>query len=183
MPSKIDPGDWDRLFAPHAPRRGGPLRALVTLLITALVIALFGAGITYAVRYRDQQTAYAIATATAYAPTAAANRTATAQALAGATATIVARRTATALARQPTPTPQALTAAVFNGGNVRERPVNGRPLDQINAGESVQLLEKTPDGGWYRITTPRGVTGWVSQTLLTLDPEVARQVPQATPAP
>ena len=44
MPSKIRPDDWDRLFAPNAPRRGGPLRALLTILITVIVIALLGAG-------------------------------------------------------------------------------------------------------------------------------------------
>ena len=181
MPSKIRTDDWDRLFAPHAPRRGGPLRALVNVLIAALVIALLGAGVTYAMRYRAEQTARAVATATAYAPTAASIRTATAQALANVTATAEARRTATAIARQPTAQPAALTAAVFNGGNVRERPINGRPLDQINAGETVQLLGKTADGNWYRVTTVRNVTGWVSRTLLTIDPGVAEQVPEAQP--
>jgi flagellar FliL protein len=78
-----------------------------------------------------------------------------------------------------TPPETGLTATVFNGGNVRERPVTGRPLDQINAGEEVKLLAKTVDGGWYQITNIRGVTGWVSVTLLTIDPEVARQVPVA----
>jgi uncharacterized protein YgiM (DUF1202 family) len=78
------------------------------------------------------------------------------------------------------PTPGAasgLTATVFNGGNVRETPVTGRPLDQINAGETVQLLGKTADGAWYKITNVRGVTGWVSVTLLSIDDEVAGQVP------
>jgi flagellar FliL protein len=83
------------------------------------------------------------------------------------------------LVPQATPVPSGLTAQVFNGGNVRERPVTGRPLDQINAGETVQLLEKTADGGWYRITNIRNVTGWVSRTLLTIPPDVARQVPVA----
>jgi flagellar FliL protein len=80
------------------------------------------------------------------------------------------------------PTPGAasgLTAKVFNGGNVRETPVTGRPLDQVNAGETVQLLEKTGDSAWFKITNERGVTGWVSRTLLTIDAEVAEQVPIA----
>jgi Bacterial SH3 domain len=80
------------------------------------------------------------------------------------------------------PTPGAasgLTATVFHGGNVRETPVTGRPLDQINAGETVQLLEKTADSAWYKITNVRGVTGWVSVTLLRIDAEVAKQVPIA----
>jgi hypothetical protein len=80
------------------------------------------------------------------------------------------------------PTPGAasgLTATVFNGGNVRETPVTGRPLDQINAGETVQLIGKTADGAWYKITNIRNVTGWVSATLLRIDAEVAKQVPVA----
>ena len=78
----------------------------------------------------------------------------------------------------PTPTIEGLAATVFNGGNVREQPnLNGRVLDQINAGETVQLLEKTADGLWYRITNIRSVSGWVSRSLLTIDPQVAQQVP------
>lgn len=75
--------------------------------------------------------------------------------------------------------PTGLTATVFNGGNVRSAPsVNANPpLDQINAGETVQLLAKTADGRWYQITNIRNVTGWVSVTLLTVDPDVAQQVP------
>jgi len=81
-----------------------------------------------------------------------------------------------------TPPDSGLSATVFNGGNVRERPVTGKPLDQINAGETVQLLAKTSDGGWYQISYTRDgkpITGWVSVTLLTIDPAVAKQVPIA----
>ncbi|MEN9939047.1 MAG: hypothetical protein RLZZ387_5626 [Chloroflexota bacterium] len=76
------------------------------------------------------------------------------------------------------PPSTGLTALVFNGGNVRAAPnLQGNVLDQINAGETVQLLAKTTDGNWYQITNVRGVTGWVNRTLLTVDPEVARRVP------
>jgi flagellar FliL protein len=92
---------------------------------------------------------------------------------------------ATVAALPPPPTPNAtalpvtgLTAIVFNGGNVRAAPnLQGQVLDQVNARETVQLLSKTPDGDWYRITNARGVTGWVNRTLLTVDPDVARRVP------
>jgi flagellar FliL protein len=92
---------------------------------------------------------------------------------------------ATVAALPPPPTPNAtappvtgLTAIVFNGGNVRAAPnLQGQVLDQVNARETVQLLSKTPDGNWYRITNVRGVTGWVNRTLLTVDPDVARRVP------
>jgi SH3-like domain-containing protein len=78
-----------------------------------------------------------------------------------------------------TPPATGLTAMVFNGGNVRERPVTGKVLDQINAKETVQLVEKTSDGAWYRITNIRNVTGWVSVTLLTIDSATAQKVPVA----
>jgi flagellar FliL protein len=92
---------------------------------------------------------------------------------------------ATVAALPPPPTPNAtvppvtgLTAIVFNGGNVRAAPnLQAQVLDQVNARETVQLLSKTPDGNWYRITNIRGVTGWVNRTLLTVDPDVARRVP------
>lgn len=75
-----------------------------------------------------------------------------------------------------------LTASVFNGGNVRKVPrVTDDPgdvLDQINAGEPVTLLGKNASGEWYKITNARGVTGWVSATLLTIEDAVAEQVPE-----
>jgi Bacterial SH3 domain len=80
------------------------------------------------------------------------------------------------------PPETGLSATVFNGGNVRARPVTGKPLDQINAGETVTLVAKTSDGGWYQITYTRDgkpILGWVSKTLLTIDPAVAKQVPVA----
>jgi hypothetical protein len=80
------------------------------------------------------------------------------------------------------PPATGLSAKVFNGGNVRARPVTGKPLDQINAGETVQLLAKTSDGGWYQISYTRDgkpITGWVSATLLTIDPALAKRVPVA----
>jgi Tfp pilus assembly protein PilX len=181
VPSKIRPDDWDRLFAPNAPRRGGPLRALVTILVTVVVIALLGVGTVYGLNYRQERAAQAAATAAAFAPTAAAIRTATAVVYANATATLVTALTATAEAKVATPTPTAgLAATVTNGGNVREAPINGRPLDQVNAGETVQLLAKTQDGAWLKVTYTRNgatISGWVSRTLLTIDPAVEQQVP------
>ena len=57
--------------------------------------------------------------------------------------------------------------------------MNGKELGMINANEPVQLLEKTSDGRWYRIIDIRNVTGWVSATLLTIEKQVADQVPVA----
>lgn len=87
-------------------------------------------------------------------------------------------------------TAAALTTTVFNGGNVRPGPGTSfnPPLDQINAGETVQLLAKSDDGTWFQIKNIRGVTGWVNRTLLNLSVELIREVPvagaaNATPVP
>lgn len=178
MPSKIRPDDWDRLFAPNAPRRGGPLRALLSALATIAILALIGASGVFAYNLRQERFAQAVATATAQAATVLPLRTATAQAELDATATLVAARTATVVAQQAAPAP--LTASVANGGNVRAAPVSGQPLDQVNAGEIVTLLEKNQDASWFRVTYSRNgqpITGWVSRTLLTIDPAVEQQVP------
>lgn len=90
----------------------------------------------------------------------------------------------TPVAEQPEATPDAtvpedaLTATVFNGGNIRERPVTGRPLGQAHAGEVVVLLEKTSDGVWYRVIAGEA-TGWMHVSLLTIEPDVASLVPIA----
>lgn len=178
MPSKIRPDDWDRLFTPNAPRRGGPLRALGMTLAALVVLALLGIGGVFAANVREQRFAQAVATATSAAATAIPERTAAAQAELNATATLVAARAATATAQSQ---PPALTASVANGGNVREAPVSGTPLDQVRAGEVVQLLEKSADGSWFKVTYTRAgqpaIVGWVSKTLLSIDPAVEQQVP------
>jgi SH3-like domain-containing protein len=71
-----------------------------------------------------------------------------------------------------------LTASVFNGGNVRAEPsTSGQVLDQINAGEAVELLGRSADGVWYQIRNIRGVIGWVHSSLLTIEPGVSERVP------
>ncbi len=77
----------------------------------------------------------------------------------------------------PAPTSTGLTASVFNGGNVRQTPGGEPVLDQINANETVQLLQKTADGTWYQIRNEREIVGWVYHTLLTIAPDVAAKVP------
>jgi flagellar FliL protein len=73
---------------------------------------------------------------------------------------------------------EGLTAVVFNGGNVRAAPnLQGSVLDQINANETVQLIEKTNDSSWFKIVNEREVEGWVSVTLLDVAAQVAAQVP------
>jgi len=136
--AKTRPGDWDRLFAPNAPHRGGPLRALINVLVTIVVISLLGAGGVYAFRYRDSQIAAASATATAIAPTIAAIQTQTAQAEAQATATHIAQRTATAIARQPTAEPSLGTGVVISGGNLRKEAPRGDVI-AVRSASGVEL--------------------------------------------
>jgi hypothetical protein len=189
--AKIRPGDWDRLFAPNAPRRGGPLRALVNVLLTFLTIALIGAGSIYAVNYRNQQIASQTATQQAIAPTLIAQATARA---AEATATVQARaaaRTATAVAKQPTPEASlGVGMVVANGGNLREQPgVTSKAIGLIFPGDEVTFLAEELVGGqtWFRIRLVKpapnragdgvapGTEGWAVGQILSQPTPVAPQ--------
>ena len=187
MAAKIRPGDWDRLFAPNAPRRGGPLRALVNVLVTILVLVLISAGSVFAVRYRNEQVASMTATQQVLAPTLIAAATARA---AAATATVEARvaaRTATAVAKQPTPVPSLGAGLVTNGGNLRAEPPRGNVIGLLWVGDEVTFLQEQQVGGqtWFRIRLLKpaatrggdgvapGTEGWASGTLLTLPTPVA----------
>ncbi|HET9222818.1 MAG TPA: SH3 domain-containing protein [Roseiflexaceae bacterium] len=76
-------------------------------------------------------------------------------------------------------------AQVRNGGNVRTLPSKqgSQVLDQINAGETVLLRMRAPNGQWYSIVDPRGVIGWVWVGLLTVDPTVAASIPVGSADP
>lgn len=183
MPSKIRPTDWDRLFAPNAPRRGGPSRALANVLIALVIVVLLGAGTIYAVRFQAKRVADQIATATAIAPTLQAlNAQATATVLSG-TATREAQRTATAIAGQP-PADAALgVGVVANGGNLRREPrvAPDTVIGLIWPGDEIAFLEESLVGGqsWFRIRVTKpatnrggqgveaGIDGWASASLLS----------------
>jgi hypothetical protein len=113
-------------------------------------------------------------------PTKAPAATATAQPTAEATPT-TAPVASTEAPPLPTATAQPTaffgTGFVTNGGNVRELPVSGAPLDQVNANETVKLLGKNEQGTWYLLETLRHARGWVSATLLRIEPAVAGGVP------
>jgi uncharacterized protein YgiM (DUF1202 family) len=87
---------------------------------------------------------------------------------------------------EPTVTPQAVLpsgppAAVTNGGNVRRLPaLADNVIGGINAGENVQVIERTPNALWYRVRTIRDEVGWVSASLLNIDATTAANVPVAT---
>jgi hypothetical protein len=182
VPSKIRPTDWDRLFAPNAPRRGGPLRALANVLIALVIVVLLGAGTIYAIRFQAKRVADQIATATAIAPTLQAlNATATATILSG-TATREAQGTATAVARQPPATALGV-GVVANGGNLRKEPrvAPDTVIGLIWPGDEIAFLEESLVGGqsWFRIRVTKpatnrggqgveaGTDGWASASLLS----------------
>ncbi|MBP1467477.1 SH3 domain-containing protein [Candidatus Chloroploca sp. M-50] len=65
--------------------------------------------------------------------------------------------------------PTGLPVGVTNGGNVRRLPaLADNVIGGVNGGEQVQLLERTPNGAWYRVRTERDEVGWVSATLLNV---------------
>lgn len=85
---------------------------------------------------------------------------------------------------EPTGLPEATTvptqtATVFNGGRIRSAPTTAQnnQVGTINAGETLQVLAKNDDGSWYKITDKRGITGWVSASLIRIDAAAAAQVP------
>ncbi len=82
----------------------------------------------------------------------------------------------------PTSTPELPTgpaASVSNGGNVRKQPIRlaDNVVAGVNAGETVQLLSRTPNGEWYRVRTVRDEIGWVAVSLLRIPADA--QVPVA----
>ncbi|MDZ4717027.1 MAG: SH3 domain-containing protein [Roseiflexaceae bacterium] len=179
MPAKIDPNDWDRLFVPDAPRRGGPLQVLVNLLIMGVVLGILAYGVLIVVERRAQQTATNIAYATSQAATVIPQQTATALAQ---TSTAVAQ-TATAAAQPAGPKEVLGTGTVVRGGNLRKEPrlATETILGLIWPGDEIQFLEPREVNGqfWYRIRVTRaapdrpgtgvadGTEGWASATLLS----------------
>jgi flagellar FliL protein len=89
---------------------------------------------------------------------------------------------------EPTPTlPSGPEISVTNGGNVRALPIitaNNR-VGGVDAGNAIQVIERTPNGLWYRIrfaNTDDGQqqVGWISASLLTIPADVQAQIPVAT---
>jgi hypothetical protein len=185
MSLKIDPRDWDRLFRPNAPRRGGPLRALANVLILGVVLALLGGGGVLAARQID-------VARQAAAETAIVEATFVAETLLGYTATTVSRTAEAAAAvatAEAAVTPTVVTetvlgrSSVTNAGNLRSEPLvlPETVIGQICAEDQVDILEErlVGDGSlWYRIrvisvsgpcTDQRvslGSIGWASSTLI-----------------
>ncbi|HEU5015679.1 MAG TPA: SH3 domain-containing protein [Roseiflexaceae bacterium] len=182
VPTKMRPDDWDRLFAPNAPRRGGPLHAFVNVVLVFIMFLVVGVAGVYAVRYRDHRTATMIATATSFAATQQPLQTATAQAKATTTAAQLAQRTSTAQE-------QATSAAILGrgtvqkGGNLRREPrvADDTVIGLIWPGDQVEFLKQELVGGqtWFQIRVVKaaddrggqgvsaGTDGWASSVLLS----------------
>jgi hypothetical protein len=197
VPSKIRPDDWDRLFRPNAPRRGGPLRVLGNIVLTLVLLGLIGGGAVFALDYRNTQVAQITATAIAFRTNVAPGLTATAGPTATFQAQLTATRftiqTATAAAAQgapltATPGPAATPPAslgvgvVTAGGNLRIEPlIADNVVGLIWPGDQVALIERREVDGqvWFRVQLLQpapnrggqgvapGEDGWASATLLS----------------
>lgn len=180
MSPKIEQDDWERLFAPNAPRRGGPLRVLAYTLLALTLLAVIGFGSVFALSRRDEQLATANANATVYAATMQPQQTATAQAIAQATTLRYEARTATAYAKNNT---VIGLGSVVIGGNLRSEPrvAPETTLGILWPGDKIVVFEERTTNGqsWYRIRITRiapnragaGLPveseGWVSASLLS----------------
>ncbi|GAB4112390.1 MAG: SH3 domain-containing protein [Roseiflexaceae bacterium] len=185
MPSKIDPNDWDRLFAPNAPRRVGPLAVLIQIVVTVGVLGGIAYGGVTAVQYRNDQVATATAVMVAFNQTNGPLATATAEAEANERATIVAVPTLTAEARAAAPTvpPSLGRSTVTLGGNLRSEPIlaNETVIGLVAVGDTLEVLRERDVNGqrWFYVRIlaiapqrePNAVAvdteGWVSATLVT----------------
>ncbi|NJM05097.1 SH3 domain-containing protein [Candidatus Gracilibacteria bacterium] len=180
MPAKIKPSDWDRLLAPGAPQRAGPRRAFATVLITLIVLAVVGFGLTYALSYgiERNRTLQEERDATTIASNATEIVRRTAQAI-GAAETAAVQPTATSA-----PATEALLGSsnVLAAGNLRSEPLLAPEtiIGQICVGDQLAVLEERAIDAalWYRVRitqsgpncSPQHVTtgssGWASSTLL-----------------
>jgi hypothetical protein len=71
-----------------------------------------------------------------------------------------------------------LKATVFNGGNIRYRAdvKTGTVLGQLHAGQEVTIVARTADSQWIHVIAPEA-EGFVSVSLLTIDPQALSQAP------
>lgn len=196
MPARVNPRDWDRLFKPGAPRRGGPLRAFANLLILAVVLTLLGGGAFFGLQYigeQGQRTQAANeakrATNLAQSTITLATRTAevatgTARAIETMTArpTRTQRKTPTAATPLPPLPAQIGGGRVVQAGNLRSEPRfdPATVVAQLCINDEVSLLEKRSIGTavWYHLQVKKigdtcvanraavGTEGWVSASLI-----------------
>jgi hypothetical protein len=156
--------DWDRLFAPNAPRRRGPIALFISMTLVLCFVTVLLVGANFGVKQYNKQAAALQLTATPLWKQYYIDQTATAQA-----------RAATAV---PTVASER-TAEVTTTANLRSEPriAPETVLGQVGAGDSVTILEEQigGDGTWYRVRLTKtsgqlalATEGWISSTLLKL---------------
>lgn len=154
--------DWDRLFAPNAPRRRGPIALFISMTLVLCFMAVLLAGARFGASQYSKQSAALQLTATPLWKQYYLDQTATAQA-----------RAATAV---PTSAPER-TGTVGTTANLRSEPriAPETVVGQLVAGDAVTILEEQigGDGTWYRVrltstagTLAPGTEGWISSTVL-----------------
>lgn len=82
----------------------------------------------------------------------------------------------------PTPTPLPMVATVKSNGNVRDvaSAEGSTVIGQGAEGQTFTVIGRNADSTWYAVDNGQGVKGWMSASLLTLDPAVVGQVAEAS---
>jgi uncharacterized protein YraI len=99
--------------------------------------------------------------------------------------------TATATAtKTPTPTVPVWIARVpMSGINLRAGPGTTHPVETLlSADDELTVIGRDPDGGWLKVRTSDGLTGWVAAGILDFDfsieiVPIAENIPTAPPPP
>ena len=82
------------------------------------------------------------------------------------------------------PDPNPALVALVSEAQVNLRGGPGTAYDKLGAlGADVQLDLLARYKDWFKVRTPRGTEGWVSNELVQVSPYVARRVPQARSVP
>lgn len=164
MPKHTPISDWDRLFAPNAPRRRGPIALFISMTLVLCFMTVLLVGANFGVNQYNKQSAALALTATPLWKQYYIDQTATAL--------------ASAAASVPTSAPER-TAEVTTTANLRSEPriAPETVVGQVVAADAVTILEEQigGDGTWYRVrltstggTLATGTEGWISSTLLKL---------------
>ncbi len=76
-----------------------------------------------------------------------------------------------------TPTPTPLPAIAATTANLRSNPsLDSSVVAVVEAGQSLNLRAR--QGDWYAVELPGGLSGWMANTVLAIDPAVAAVVPE-----
>ncbi len=81
----------------------------------------------------------------------------------------------------PSPTPEPLTAKAVVNANVREGPGLDYTIITSVPREKDVILHGRSSTNWYQVTTPDGLKGWMAESVLLIEPEVATAVPDIEP--